>query len=225
MDVEEAACAWMLYRRRQRRKRRQRRHWVHPILHDKLTHGMFSSLYPKLREHEPKFFNYLRMSIKSFDDLLAQIQDDISSTSTMSKRSHSCSIILYCVTVFAQRAPRLHVEARRDCLPLVIVPPHPTNEARHHFENAATVAACVRSHRATCISSGRAVAPQRGISRVAPQVQPLATTCERSHRLPLTSLSRHSSRATEIAPSEQAQRPCHVCRTTTLRPKTRQDTR
>ncbi|XP_027233858.2 uncharacterized protein [Penaeus vannamei] len=83
MDVEEVVCAWVLYRRLQRRRRRQRRYWVHPILKDRLTYGMFFTLYPKLREYEPKFFNYMRMSIKSFDDLLEQIQDDISSTSTM----------------------------------------------------------------------------------------------------------------------------------------------
>jgi hypothetical protein len=38
---------------------------------------MFVSLYPKLREYEPKFFNYFRMSIKYFDDLLELIKDDI----------------------------------------------------------------------------------------------------------------------------------------------------
>ncbi|XP_063842378.1 uncharacterized protein LOC135090053 [Scylla paramamosain] len=87
MDVEEVACVWLLHRRLKRRKQRQRQHWIHPILHDRLTHGLFTTLYPTLREHEPKFFNYCRMSVKSFDDLLELIKEDISSTNTMMRDS------------------------------------------------------------------------------------------------------------------------------------------
>lgn len=81
MEVEEVVCLWFLYRRYKRQKQRQRQYWVHPILRDKVTHGMFVTLYPKLREYEPKFFNYFRMSIKSFDDLLELIKDDIAPSS------------------------------------------------------------------------------------------------------------------------------------------------
>ncbi|MPC65271.1 hypothetical protein E2C01_059404 [Portunus trituberculatus] len=78
MDVEEAACAWvLLHRRLKRRKRRGRRHWIHPVLQDRLTHGMFATLYPSSREHEAKFFNSFRMSVKSFHDLLGLIQEEI----------------------------------------------------------------------------------------------------------------------------------------------------
>ncbi|MPD03386.1 hypothetical protein E2C01_099023 [Portunus trituberculatus] len=83
MDVQEAACAWVLHRRLKRRKRRERRHLIHPILQDRLTHGMFATLYPSLREHEAKFLNYFRMSVKSFDDLLGLIQEEISSTNKL----------------------------------------------------------------------------------------------------------------------------------------------
>jgi hypothetical protein len=38
---------------------------------------MFVTLYTKLREYEPKFFNYVRMAIRSFDDLFELIKDDI----------------------------------------------------------------------------------------------------------------------------------------------------
>lgn len=51
---------------------------VHPILNDRMTHSMFVTLYPKLRQHEKKFFNYFRMSVKSFDDLLLLIKEDLS---------------------------------------------------------------------------------------------------------------------------------------------------
>ncbi|CAH2002712.1 unnamed protein product [Acanthoscelides obtectus] len=50
---------------------------VHPILHDRMTHSMFETLYPKLRQHEKTFFNYFRMSVKSFDDLLLLIGEDL----------------------------------------------------------------------------------------------------------------------------------------------------
>ncbi|KAB0803058.1 hypothetical protein PPYR_00028 [Photinus pyralis] len=77
MDVEEAICFWLLYKRMRERKRRKRKYWVHPILRDRLTHGQFITLYPKLRQYEPKFFNYFRMSKKSFDELLELIQENI----------------------------------------------------------------------------------------------------------------------------------------------------
>ena len=65
MDVEEAMCVWLLHRRLKRRKQRNRKYWVHPILQDRPAHGMYTTLYPRLREHKTKFFNYFRMSLKS----------------------------------------------------------------------------------------------------------------------------------------------------------------
>ncbi|XP_044746944.1 protein ALP1-like [Coccinella septempunctata] len=43
-----------------------------------MTQSMFMTLYPNLREHNEKFFNYFRMSIQSFDDLLEIIKEDLS---------------------------------------------------------------------------------------------------------------------------------------------------
>lgn len=69
---------WLAYRRWKRRKQRERRRFnVHPILRDRMTHSMFITLYPKLREHSEKFFNYIRMSVTSFDELLEIIQEDL----------------------------------------------------------------------------------------------------------------------------------------------------
>lgn len=44
----------------------------------RMTHSMFETLYLKLRQHEKNFFNYFRMSVKSFDDLLLLIEEDLS---------------------------------------------------------------------------------------------------------------------------------------------------
>ncbi|CAH1995347.1 unnamed protein product [Acanthoscelides obtectus] len=76
MDVETVLTV-ILYRRWQKRRDRRRRYWVHPILSHRLTESQYIILYPKLRQFGPKFFNYFRMSIKSFDDLLALINDEL----------------------------------------------------------------------------------------------------------------------------------------------------
>lgn len=89
MEVEEAACVWILYRRYKARRRRQRKFWVHPILCDRLTHGCFVTLYPNLRKYEPKFFNYLRMSISSFDELLEIVKDDLAGSENVVRDSIS----------------------------------------------------------------------------------------------------------------------------------------
>jgi hypothetical protein len=52
-----------------RRRHRNRRVWVHPIVNATLTHVSFYTLYSELREDDKKFFNYLRMSIASSDEL------------------------------------------------------------------------------------------------------------------------------------------------------------
>lgn len=57
--------------------KRERKYWVHPILKARLSFSLCITLYPKLRDHGDKFFNYFRMSIKSFDDLLEIIKDDL----------------------------------------------------------------------------------------------------------------------------------------------------
>ncbi|KAL4122571.1 hypothetical protein QTP88_014877 [Uroleucon formosanum] len=82
MDVIDAVCLWAIHRRmRRRRQMRKRKYWVHPILKTRLSHSLYVTLYPKLREHEETFFflslNYFRMSIKSFDDLLEIIKDSL----------------------------------------------------------------------------------------------------------------------------------------------------
>lgn len=78
MELEELTCVWLLHRRYKAQRRRQRSWWVHPIIDDRLTMGSFVTLYPKLREYPPKFFNYFRMSSASFDELLSLVKDHLS---------------------------------------------------------------------------------------------------------------------------------------------------
>uniref|UniRef100_A0A8C5PCV2 DDE Tnp4 domain-containing protein n=1 Tax=Leptobrachium leishanense TaxID=445787 RepID=A0A8C5PCV2_9ANUR len=63
--------------------KRQRRTWVHPINTARHTHGHFVTLYRPLRERDPlKFFNYMRMSIPSFDELLSQLRESLTKRDT-----------------------------------------------------------------------------------------------------------------------------------------------
>jgi hypothetical protein len=89
VDVEEAVCLWVLYRRMQRHRQGYRGYWVHPILRDILTANLYVTLYPNLRRYEPKFFNYFRMSVTSFDNLLELIKEEITADS---------NAIRYCIS-------------------------------------------------------------------------------------------------------------------------------
>ncbi|XP_040187323.1 protein ALP1-like [Rana temporaria] len=77
MNDDEMACmmaavtatSYMLYQG-QRRRKRARRYWIHPVIAGREETGQFWVLYKDLREHEEKFLDYTRMSMKSFDELL-----------------------------------------------------------------------------------------------------------------------------------------------------------
>ncbi|KAL4126514.1 hypothetical protein QTP88_010736 [Uroleucon formosanum] len=82
MEVEELACVAYLCSKVVRKRKKKRKFWVHPLLSDRSTKGLFNLFYNDLRKHEDKFFNYLRMSIKSFDELLELLQQDLTGQQT-----------------------------------------------------------------------------------------------------------------------------------------------
>jgi hypothetical protein len=57
-------------------KKTKRKFWVHPILKDWTTKGHFYSLYSQLRD-DSKLLNCLRMSKKSFDELLRVLEGQL----------------------------------------------------------------------------------------------------------------------------------------------------
>jgi hypothetical protein len=73
----------------QRRRQIYRGYWVHPILRDGLTASVYVTLYPNLRQYEPKFFNYFRMSVTSFDNLSELIKEEITAVA---------NAIWYCIS-------------------------------------------------------------------------------------------------------------------------------
>ncbi|KAG8314835.1 hypothetical protein J6590_083513 [Homalodisca vitripennis] len=80
MDVEEIAVTVHVYRHYI--KRRRRRYWIHPMLQSRPTRGQFFTFFYELRLYEETFFNYTRMSVASFDQLLNKIADSIRGTDT-----------------------------------------------------------------------------------------------------------------------------------------------
>uniref|UniRef100_A0A8C5MH56 DDE Tnp4 domain-containing protein n=1 Tax=Leptobrachium leishanense TaxID=445787 RepID=A0A8C5MH56_9ANUR len=65
------------------KRKRKRRTWVHEINAARPTHGHFVTLYRPLRERDPvKFFNYMRMSIASFDELLSRVREPLTKRDT-----------------------------------------------------------------------------------------------------------------------------------------------
>lgn len=81
MNRQRVIALWILHRRRKRR-RYHRKHWVHPINQMREEVGAFYTLFDELRCDENKFFNYFRMSVSSFDELLDRLKDMIQRQNT-----------------------------------------------------------------------------------------------------------------------------------------------
>ncbi|CAG5006499.1 unnamed protein product [Parnassius apollo] len=54
-------------------KEDKRKHWVHPLYKKRLSIGQFHTLYPELRKHPEKFYDYFNMTSHTFDELLKSI--------------------------------------------------------------------------------------------------------------------------------------------------------
>jgi hypothetical protein len=82
---EERAFALLLrrvIRCRQKSRRYKRRYWVHPLISCRLLKGQFYTLFSDLRDNPENFFSYFRMSVKTFDELLFNIREDIAGKDT-----------------------------------------------------------------------------------------------------------------------------------------------
>ncbi|CAH1972426.1 unnamed protein product [Acanthoscelides obtectus] len=88
MNVEELAL--LLYIRRKRKlKRKRKQWWIHPYLADRTKKGQFINIYEGLRRYPDKFFNYVRMSMRSFDELLTLCRYDLLKQDTILRKSVS----------------------------------------------------------------------------------------------------------------------------------------
>ncbi|XP_071972628.1 uncharacterized protein [Engystomops pustulosus] len=72
---------------REEERRSTRRFWVHPIVAERPRRGHFMNLYADLRQHPDKFHNYVRMTVTSFDRLLADLRSGLRFQDTNMRRS------------------------------------------------------------------------------------------------------------------------------------------
>jgi hypothetical protein len=70
-----------------RRRRINRRYWLHPIVMERSRVGSYRTLMYQLRRDELKFFNYFRLSMSTFDDLLRRVEGDLTRRNTTMRRS------------------------------------------------------------------------------------------------------------------------------------------
>lgn len=70
-----------------RRRRKIRRYWQHPLMAQRSREGAYSLLMSQLRGDESKFFNYFRMSMSTFDELLKLLEKDLKKQDTRWRKS------------------------------------------------------------------------------------------------------------------------------------------
>jgi hypothetical protein len=61
----------------------ERRYWVHPLNVEREKMGHFKDFFENIRRYPQKFFEYYRMSISSFDELLEILRPHITKTTTV----------------------------------------------------------------------------------------------------------------------------------------------
>jgi len=57
--------------------RKHRRYWVHPLHSSKEYDMKFQIFYDNLKKYPDKFFDYYRMSIQSFEELLEKVRKNL----------------------------------------------------------------------------------------------------------------------------------------------------
>lgn len=87
MKVEEAILLYSLIKKKNKpAKRTERIYWVHPIVQSRNEKGHFTCLFTDLLKSEQKFFNYFRMSSKSFFELHDLIKRSVKKETTNMRR-------------------------------------------------------------------------------------------------------------------------------------------
>ncbi|XP_069815805.1 uncharacterized protein [Dendropsophus ebraccatus] len=95
--ADEALLTWLVSRcfgeqdtLKEEPRRKRRRYWVHPIVSARPERGQFYQLYTDLRRYPDKFQNYCRMTIATFDRLLADLRPGLLYRDTISCHSFAC---------------------------------------------------------------------------------------------------------------------------------------
>lgn len=70
-----------------KKSRRKKRWWTHPTLSNRLSTGQFHIMFNKHKMYFEKFFQYYRMSVTSFDELLDLVRENVAKRDTVMRRS------------------------------------------------------------------------------------------------------------------------------------------
>lgn len=90
MDVVQTGCVMALHLLQEwheHHERKKRRWGTHPVLANRLSTGQFYIMFEKHRMYPDKFFQYYRMSVTSFDELLCLVSEKIRKNDTTMKKS------------------------------------------------------------------------------------------------------------------------------------------
>ncbi|XP_068126549.1 uncharacterized protein [Hyperolius riggenbachi] len=109
MSTDDEIQFWLLLlgyvanKRRRRRRETVRNYWVHPLTSQRFSKGQFHLRYGDLRKCPKRFFNYFKMSIGTFDELLeylrpALIRSDTQMRLAISPEERLCVTIKYLAT-------------------------------------------------------------------------------------------------------------------------------
>lgn len=79
-NLVETMLIYLIWRRR--KQNQKKRLWIQPMNSERQRHGAYYVLYPELRKNPRQFFNYFKMSIGTFDELLSLLKDKIRKVNT-----------------------------------------------------------------------------------------------------------------------------------------------
>ena len=83
---------------RNKKTSRKRRWWTHPTLSHRLSIGNFHTSFNNHRIYPEKFFQYYRMQVTSFDELLGLIGENIVKQGTIMKQNiHPAERLVICL--------------------------------------------------------------------------------------------------------------------------------
>ncbi|CAG4958838.1 unnamed protein product [Parnassius apollo] len=77
MDEDEILIMYYFLKRRKMKQEMKRRYWVHPMLMKRIPLGLCQSYIEELKSDDGKFYEYLRMTVSTFDSLLARLADNL----------------------------------------------------------------------------------------------------------------------------------------------------
>ncbi|XP_063812585.1 uncharacterized protein LOC135050225 isoform X2 [Pseudophryne corroboree] len=89
---------YVLSKRKKRRRETVRNYWVHPLTSQRFSKGQFHLRYGDLRTCPKRFFNYFKMSVGTFDELLEHLRPALIRSDTKMRLAISPEERLYLAT-------------------------------------------------------------------------------------------------------------------------------